>query len=213
MKKVAVSLHATDNFDPIIFNELKGLDYIHVDVMDGEFVENKQNNLNIFKLLKEHYDIPIISHLMVNNPLVYIDKIIDYIDVFVFHYESKGDKEAIINKIKKHNKKVGIAINPDTNLPKILPYLNKIDIILIMSVYPGWSGQKFIWEIPDKINLLLAYRQKNKLKFKIDVDGGVNPENAKLINADILTSASAILNAEDPNLVIHLLKVSEEFEK
>lgn len=208
MKKVAVSLHATDNFDPITIKDLKGLDYIHVDVMDGEFVENKQNNLNIFKILKETYDIPIISHLMVNNPLVYIDKVIDYIDVFVFHYESKGDKEAIINKIKKHNKKVGIAINPDTNLPKILPYLNKIDIILIMSVYPGWSGQEFIRETSDKINLLFTYRYQNKLDFEIDVDGGVNPENAKLLNADILTSASAILKADDPNLIIQLLKTS-----
>ena len=212
MKKIAVSLHATEDFDPDIIKGLIGLDYIHIDVMDGEFVENRQNNLSIFKKLKENYDLPLLGHLMVKNPLNYIDKIIDSVDFFVFHYESEGDKEAIINIIKKYKKKIGIAINPDTPLQKIMPYLNKIDIVLIMSVYPGWSGQEFIWETPDRINLLFAYRQQNKLKFEIDVDGGVSPKNAKLINADILTSASAILKADDPNLIIQLLKTSEDFD-
>jgi len=212
MKKVAVSLHATEDFDPDIIKGLIGLDYIHIDVMDGEFVENRQNNLSILKKLKENYDLPLLVHLMVKNPLNYIDKIIDSTDIFVFHYESEGDKEAIINIVKKHNKKIGIALNPDTPPQKIMSYLNKIEIVLIMSVYPGWSGQEFIWEILDKINLLFAYRQQNKLKFEIDVDGGVNPENAKLINSDILTSASAILEADDPNLIIQLLKASEDFD-
>lgn len=212
MKKVAVSLHATENFDPSIIKDLNGIDYIHVDVMDGKFVENKQNNLEVFKLLKENFNLPIIGHMMVNDPLKYIERVIEFIDIYVFHYESEGDKEIIINEIKNHGKKFGIAINPDTAIVKIMPYLNKIDLILIMSVYPGWSGQKFIWETPDKINLLFAYRHQNKMKFEIDVDGGVNPDNAKLINSDILTSASAILKADDPNLVIQLLKVSEDFD-
>ena len=106
MKKVAVSLHATEDFDPDIIKSLKGLDYVHVDVMDGKFVENKQNYLNIFKILKENYDIPIIGHFMVKNPLTYIDKVIKYTDIFVFHYESGGDIENIIKKIKKLDKKV-----------------------------------------------------------------------------------------------------------
>lgn len=213
MKKVAVSLHATEDFDPDIIKGLKGLDYVHVDVMDGKFVENKQNYLNIFKILKENYDIPIIGHFMVKNPLTYIDKVIKYTDIFVFHYESGEDIENIINKIKKLDKKVGIAISPDTTLLKIIPYLNKIDLVLIMSVNPGYSGQEFIWETPDKINLLYAYRHQNNLNFEIDVDGGISPENAKLINVDILTSASAILKAEDPNQIIKLLKESDENNK
>ena len=212
MKKVAISLHATENFDPTIIKDLIGLDYIHVDFMDGKFVNNKQNNLDIFKSLKENYNIPIIAHLMVRNPLDYFEKIIKFIDVFMFHFESDGNIETIIKKVRNHDKKVGIALNPDTALPKIIPYLNKIDIVLIMSVYPGWSGQEFILETPGKINLLYAYRHQNKLNFEIDVDGGVNPENAKSINADILTSASAILKAENPNLIIQLLKVSEDFD-
>ena len=212
MKKVAISLHATENFDPNIIKNLNGLDYIHVDFMDGKFVDNKQNNLEVFRLLKEIYELPIIAHLMVRDPLNYLDKIIGFVDVFMFHFESDVSIEMIIKKVRNHDKKVGIALNPDTALTKIIPFLNKVDIILIMSVQPGWSGQEFIWETPGKVNLLYAYRQQNKLNFEIDVDGGVNPENAKLINADILTSASAILQAEDPNLIIQLLKASENFD-
>ena len=212
MKKIAISLHAIENFDPNIIKDLKGLDYIHVDCMDGKFVNNKQNNLGVFKILKDNYNLPIIAHLMVSEPLNYIEKIIRFIDVFIFHIESGGNIDELIQKVRDYNKKVGIALNPDTPLEKIIPYLNKIDIILVMSVHPGWSGQEFIWETPGKINLLFAYRHQNKLKFEIDVDGGINIENAKFINADILTSASAILKAKDPNLIIQLLKESEDFD-
>ena len=212
MKKIAISLHAIENFNPTIIKEFKGLDYIHVDIMDGKFVNNKQNNIGVFKILKDNYNLPIIAHLMVSEPLNYIEKIIRFIDVFIFHIESGGKIDELIQKVRDYNKNVGIALNPDTPLEKIIPYLNKIDIILVMSVHPGWSGQEFIWETPGKINLLFAYRHQNKLKFEIDVDGGINTENAKFINAEILTSASAILKADDPNLIIQLLKVSEDFD-
>jgi ribulose-phosphate 3-epimerase len=207
MKKVAVSLHAKEDFDPDIIKDLKGLDYLHVDVMDGKFVQNRQDNLEIFKILKKYYDLPIIGHFMVKYPLTYIDKVLEYTDIFIFHYESDGDRQKIINKIKILNKKVGIAINPDTSMSKIIPYLKQIDVVLIMAVNPGYSGQKFISETIDKTNLLFDYRHKNKLHFLIDVDGGVNSDNAKLIKTDILTSASAILKANNPNSIIRLLKI------
>lgn len=206
MKKVAVSIHAINSFNPDIIKGLEGLDYIHVDVMDGKFVETESNNLEVFKILKSTYDIPIIAHLMVMNPYDYIKKIINYLDIFVFHYESGGNRDNIINEVKNHNKKVGIAINPNTELTKILNYLNKVEIALIMSVNPGKSGQQFIWEMVDKVNLLFAYRKQNILKFQIDIDGGINPENAKLINSEILTSSSSILKAENPNSIIKRLK-------
>ena len=212
MKKVAVSLHAEEEFDPDIIKGLKGLDYLHVDVMDGKFVQNKQNNLEVFKILKKSSDLPIIGHFMVINPLTYIDKIIEYTDIFVFHYESEGIIENIINKINILNKKVGIAINPETSITKLINYLHKIDVVLIMAVNPGYSGQEFISTTPNKTNKLLGYRDQNNLNFDIDVDGGVGPDNAKLIKADILTSASAILKAEDPNLIIQLLKRSDVFD-
>ncbi len=209
MKKVAVSIHAIEDFDPDIIKELNGLDYIHVDVMDGKFVDNTKNNLEAFKLLKENYQIPIIAHLMVINPVEYIEKIIEYADIFVFHYESDGDKDVIIKKVKDYDRKVGLAINPETKLEKILPYLLKIDLILIMSVVPGRSGQEFIWQSLDKVNLLFAYRKKSNLNFKIDIDGGINLKNAKFINSDILSSASTILKAEDSKSIIQELKKSD----
>lgn len=212
MKKVAISLHAEEEFNPDIIKGLKGLDYLHVDVMDGKFVQNKQNNLEVFKILKKSSDLPIIGHFMVINPLTYIDKIIEYTDIFVFHYESEGIIENIINKINILNKKVGIAINPETSITKLINYLHKIDVVLIMAVNPGYSGQEFISTTPNKTNKLLGYRDQNNLNFDIDVDGGVGPDNAKLIKADILTSASAILKAEDPNLIIQLLKRSDVFD-
>ena len=212
MKKVAISLHAEEEFNPDIIKGLKGLDYLHVDVMDGKFVQNKQNNIEVFKILKKSSDLPIIGHFMVINPLTYIDKIIEYTDIFVFHYESEGIIENIINKINILNKKVGIAINPETSITKLINYLHKIDVVLIMAVNPGYSGQEFISTTPNKTNKLLGYRDQNNLNFNIDVDGGVGPDNAKLIKADILTSASAILKAEDPNLIIQLLKRSDVFD-
>lgn len=212
MKKVAVSIHAIDDFDPNIIRNLKGLDFIHVDVMDGKFVNNTNNNLDVFRLLKDKYDIPIIAHLMVNNSKVYIDKIIEFIDYFIFHFESEGDKEDIIKRVHNYNKSVGIAINPDTEISKIIPFLNSIDIILVMSVNPGWSGQKFNPKMIDKVNNLAKY--KKKYNFEIDIDGGVNLVHAKgLINADILSSASAILKSVDPNFVIQQLKKSDEKEE
>ncbi|MHA2340174.1 MAG: ribulose-phosphate 3-epimerase, partial [Candidatus Hodarchaeales archaeon] len=128
----------------------------------------------------------------------------------IFHYESKGDKDKIINEVKIRNKKVGIAINPDTNSDLALPFLNNIDLVLIMSVHPGLSGQKLISEMVERVNLLSAYRIENNLEFLIDIDGGINIENSILINSDILTSASTILNAKDPKHVIKTLKYSDK---
>jgi len=212
MKKVSISIHAIEKFDPNIINGLDGLDYIHVDVFDGKFVKNKHDNVECFKLLKEHTNIPVIAHLMVIDPINYIEKIIDNVDIFEFHFEAEGNKRVIIDEIKKKKKKVGIVINPDTQISEIVPFLKDIDLVLVMSVIPGWSGQKFIPETVEKVNDLAKY--KEKYGFEIEVDGGVNLENAKkLIHVDILCSASTIFKAEDPNLAIQLLKESDKIER
>jgi len=213
MKKIAVSIHATEDFNPKIIEGLRGFDFIHLDVMDGIFVDSTNKNLNVFRVLEKKYRKPIIAHLMVKNPLEYIDKIFKFIDIFVFHIESEGDKERIIEEVKNKNRKVGMALNPDTQISKVLPFLDKIDLVLIMSVHPGWSGQEFMKEALDKVDFLLAFKKENKLNFLIDIDGGVNPENAKFINSDILSSASAILEAKDPNFVIQSLKYAYEKTK
>jgi ribulose-phosphate 3-epimerase len=211
MKKVAVSIHAIENFTLDILEGLEGYDYIHIDFMDGLFVNNECKNLDVFKAIKESSNVPIIAHLMVINPFEYIKKIINYIDIFLFHFEIDKKLIDLIKEIKKFKKQVGIAINPETNINEITPYLNEIDLILVMSVNPGWSGQEFLKSSIDKINQLAQY--KKKYDFLIDIDGGINLINAKLLNnTDILTSSSTILKAENPNKIIKLLKFSDENE-
>jgi ribulose-phosphate 3-epimerase len=208
MKKVALSIHAEKNYSIEILKKLYGLDYIHVDLMDGKFVKTKKLNLEIFKVIKNHFDIPIIAHMMVIDPSNYIDKIIDYVDFFLFHFEIKENKIILIEKVKAYNKKVGVVLNPETTISQIESLLGKIDMVLILGVRPGRSGQSFIPETVKKINNLAKY--KDSYDFLIDVDGGITLLNAPMIEkADIITSASSILNAKDPNSVIKQLKETE----
>jgi len=205
MKKIAVSLHATESFSPNVIRNLKGLDYIHIDVMDGKFVSPINLNLDAFELVKRNYDIPIIAHLMVVDPANYIEKIIDKVYIFLFHFEIEGDRNQIIEKVHRYGKKVGIVLNPSTSIENVIEYLSKLDYVLILGVNPGYSGQKFITNTVAKVNELCKY--KMKFPFLIDVDGGVNLDNAiSLKNADILSSSSAILQAKDPNNIINKLK-------
>jgi len=205
MKKVAISIHASNNFLVNTLDGIKGYDYIHIDVMDGNFVKPVNMNLNVFQIIKDKLNYPIIAHLMVVNPIEWIDKIINFIDFFLFHYEIKEDKLKIVNEVRKRKKSVGIVINPETPLSDIIDYLPKLDIVLILGVNPGYSGQLFIPKTIKKVNELAKY--KKSYDFQIDVDGGVNINNAKnLINADILTSASTILKSKNPNYVIQQLK-------
>lgn len=210
MKKIAVSIHAKENFYPDVIKDLDGLDYIHVDVADGEFSNVRYTNLDTFRILKEEYDIPIIAHMMVVNPFDYIDRIIKYLHTFTFHLEIKENKWVIINEIKNRGKNIGIAINPNTKISEVIPYLDAIDLVLVMCVHPGGSGQKFIPKSIDKVNRLTLY--KKNFDFEIEVDGGINLENAEKLNADILSSTSTILNSNTPNKIIKLLKHSERYK-
>ena len=207
MKKIAVAVHANLNFNLDPLEGLVGLDYIHIDVADGKFTPVINLDLDLFRILKERFNIPIIAHLMVNNPFDYIDRIIDYVHIFTFHYEITGDKKALINELKNRKKKVGLAIDPDTTIAEITPYLDLVDLVLVMSVYPGGSGQKFIPHSIEKVNQL-ANLKKNR-DFIIEIDGGINLINANQLKVDILSSTSTILNAKDPNKVIYLLKYSD----
>ncbi|MFX1498804.1 MAG: ribulose-phosphate 3-epimerase [Promethearchaeota archaeon] len=203
--KVAVSIHAKDDFSLKLIEGLNNLDYIHVDVMDGKFVASQNLNLKVLPLIKDSFEVPILVHLMVLNPLDYIHEIMEFVEGIFFHFEIKNDKKPIIDILKENKKKVGLAINPKTKVSEIIELLSLIDLILILGVNPGYSGQKFLPKTIDKINQLAAL--KKDFNFKIDVDGGVNLKNAmKMSKVDILTSASTILNAPDPNIIIQMLK-------
>lgn len=170
-------------------------DYIHFDVMDGRFVKNK--NLSIKELImylelsNKKNDI----HFMVNNPLKYIERITLYnIDYITIHYEIK-DLDNVIDKIKEYGYKVGVALKPNTPVEKIYPYLDKINMVLIMSVEPGESGQSFIKTSFDKVNELKKEIIKRKLSTKIEIDGGINDSVLDgLSNVDIVVSATFLIN-------------------
>lgn len=173
-------------------------DAIHIDIMDGKFVDNKTWTTSEIIKLTKYSNLPLDVHLMVNNPSKYIE---DYAMLntnnITFHYEAVKDVNKVINEIKDYGLKVGIAVNPDTDVKNIYDYLSDIDIVLIMSVYPGKSGQVFINETLDKIKELKDYIVNNNFKTLISVDGGINDETGKLCKeagADVLVSASYIHN-------------------
>ena len=174
-----------------------GIDYLHLDVMDGIFVDNISLQYNECDKIKELFKIPLDIHLMVQNPIDYIKDFIKLEPKYIsFHIEA-NDIDKCIDYIKKTKTLVGLAINPATKLEKILPYLEKVDLILVMSVEPGYGGQTFINSSLEKINYLNEYRIKNNLKFKIEVDGGINIDNIKKINSDIVVIGSGITDSDN----------------
>lgn len=178
------------------------VDYIHFDVMDGKFVSNKNIIVSELPKLIDNVKKKIDIHFMVSNPDKYIEKICYYnIEYITIHYEIKN-LEDYIDKIKNYGFKVGIAIKPETDIEKIYYLLDKINLVLIMSVEPGKSGQKFI-DVSDKINKLKQEIINRKLNVKISVDGGINEEVLTYVKeADILVSSSFILSDLDKNVYI-----------
>ena len=169
-------------------------DYIHVDIMDGKFVENKTWTFGEIKDIVKHSKKKLDVHLMVKNPTKYID---DYAllntDRIIFHYEAVNNIEEMIEYVKNYGLRVGIAINPDTDSEVVFPYLNKIDEVLVMSVYPGKSGQSFIEKSVDRIKTIKDEIIKEGLKTEVSVDGGINDETAQecaQAGVDILVSAT-----------------------
>ena len=203
MKEVSGSfLSNNDKFYEINRLNNSDVDYIHFDVMDGKFVSNKNITVSELPKLIDAAKKKIDIHFMVNDPGKYIDKICFYnIDYITIHYEIKN-LEDYIDKIKDYGFKVGIAIKPETDIEKIYYLLDKINLVLIMSVEPGKSGQKFI-DVSDKINKLKQEIINRKLNVKISVDGGINEEVLTYVKeADILVSSSFILSDLDKNVDI-----------
>lgn len=182
--------------------------YIHIDVMDGKFVEDTQiNTIEKITTIANTSDKQLDIHLMVENPLEYIQKLDNKnIKYIIFHLEIQEDIEMLIQEIKAKGYLPGIAINPETNIEKLIPYLNQIDLILIMSVKPGRGGQKFIPTTVDKIAKLKKIIQENKLNILIEVDGGINDQTIKDVkNIDIAVAGSYIIKSPDYNKAIQQL--------
>lgn len=198
--KVSVSiLSSTIKADKIVRElDKTNCDFIHVDIMDGKFVENKTWTYSEIKKIVSYSNKKLDVHLMVKNPEKYIE---DYAllntDRLIFHYEAVKDVDSMIELVKNYGLKVGIAINPDTDEKVVYDYLDKIDEVLVMSVYPGKSGQTFIESSLDKIKNIKDKIIELGLKTEVSVDGGVNNETGflcKEAGADILTSASYLHN-------------------
>jgi len=175
------------------------IDYIHVDVMDGKYVKHKTMPFSELSTINYYTRKRLDVHLMVLKPLKWIEDLVSLnVDCITVHIDIKDDIDKIIERCRDYGVKVGIAVNPDQEISMVYPYLDKIDKVLIMSVYPGKAGQEFIPESVNKIKELKDYLVKNKLKKIISVDGGVNFLNAKdLKDVDILISGSTIIKSED----------------
>jgi len=206
MIKISPSiLSAKDRIDSINKLNNTNADYLHIDVMDGKFVANTQFPLNEIleaeKASKKKLDI----HLMVEKPEEYIDKLDNkFIEYITFHIEINKDINFLIDKIKSLGYKVGISIKPNTNINELIPYLNKIDLVLIMSVEPGFGGQEFI---PSTLEKATSIRNINK-NIIIEIDGGIKDTNIELVKqyVDIAVVGSYIINNNDYNEAINNLK-------
>ncbi len=217
MKKIQISPSILSADFSQLGNEIKrleegGADMIHVDVMDGHFVPNLTIGPPIIKDLRKHTKLPFDVHLMISPVHKYIK---DYAeagaDIITIHPEATENLEESIKLIKKLKKKVGVSLNPESKIDLIKNFLNEIDLILIMSVNPGFGGQKFMPQVLDKIKELRKIEIQKKINFDIEIDGGINFDNYKLAieaGANILVSGTTIFKNNQGNIEknINLLK-------
>jgi len=192
--------------------EKAGADLIHIDVMDGHFVPNITIGPDVISKLRKYTKLPFDVHLMISP----VDKFIKNFaeagaDIITIHPEASNDLLNSIKKLRSYNKKVGISLNPETSIDKVMPILDLIDLVLIMSVNPGFGGQKFIKETLDKVKILRKEIDLKKIKTQIEIDGGINFETSKIskqAGVDIIVSGTTIFkeNGGDLKKNIQLLK-------
>jgi len=218
MKKIQISPSILSADFSQLGNEIKrleegGADMIHVDVMDGHFVPNLTVGPPVIKALRKQCSIKFDVHLMISPVHKYIEAYADAgADIITIHPEATENLEESISKIKSLNKKVGVSLNPESKLDLITNYLEKIDLVLIMSVNPGFGGQKFMPEVLNKVKQLKEIKSKKNMNFDIEIDGGINFDNCRSAieaGANILVSGTTIFKSNNGDIKknINLLRL------
>ncbi|MDP2807033.1 MAG: ribulose-phosphate 3-epimerase [bacterium] len=204
MTLIAASLLSADFAE--LKNEIRsveqgGADWLHLDVMDGHFVPNITFGPFIAGAIRKITDLPLDAHLMITDPMKYAPEFAkagaDYITI---HAEAIEDLVSAIAQIKKLKVKAGLSVNPETPLDKVLPVIGEIDLFLVMSVHPGFGGQKFMPEVLDKVRTLKKLKDQGKTKALISIDGGINPETSRQAlsaGVEVLVAGAAIFGAQD----------------
>jgi len=178
-----------------------GVDSIHLDVMDGHFVDNLTMGPVVVGAVRPASDLPFHSHLMIDNPLAYAERFADAgSDLIVFHVEAGDEPSAVIEAIERTGKRPGIALNPETPAEAVHTYLDRVDLLLVMTVHPGWGGQSFIAEVLPKMRALRDEIDRRGLAVEVGVDGGVNLDTigpARAAGGTVMVAGSALYDTDD----------------
>lgn len=197
------SIYSEEKTIKLIDNSIAS--YLHVDIMDGIFVEDKNYDFTTITYFLDGIKKPLDIHLMVSDVMKYVKQYSILKPRYVtFHIEAEKNPIEVINYLKENNIGVGLAINPDTSIDKIKPYLDQVDLVLVMGVFPGAGGQPFINEVIPKIKKLRSMQPN--YNYIISVDGGINDETVKLIDVDMVVSGSFVCESSDYNKQIVRLK-------
>ena len=188
----------------------KYADIFHLDIMDGVFVPNLSYGFPVVEAIAKKATKPLDTHLMIVEPEKYVERFVKVGSEMVsFHLNATKDPDAVLTQIRQLGAKAGLVINPDIPVESLFPHLKNCDYVLLMSVFAGFGGQKFIEETYDRIRTLKAEIERQGLDIPIEVDGGVSPANAKALTeagAEILVAGRAVFLAEDPASVISAMK-------
>ncbi len=213
MVKISTSILSYEDIEIILKLNKTDTDYIHIDVMDGKFVEPTAFSLEEIKMINHISNKPLDVHLMVEDIDAHLNALsLLNIDIITFHYEMMTDV-SIIDKIHALKMKCGISVKPDTDVKEVFPYLEKVDLVLLMSVEPGYSGQKFMDYTFSKIEMLKREIINRKLQVLISVDGGINSDNARMCvekGVDIIVAATYIIKSDDFQERITALRSDKE---
>ena len=190
--------------------EREGADWVHCDVMDGVFVPNISFGIPMIKDIRPHTKLPLDVHLMIVKPEKYVERFADAgADIITFHPEVSNDAKKTIELIHAKGKKAGIVVNPEIPVENVYDLLPLVDMILLMSVHPGFGGQSFIESVVEKVEKTKKYIDQKGIDIDIEIDGGINPETAilsKKAGANILVAGSTVFNAKDKKEMMNILR-------